>query len=153
MNDHKLILCPVDFSDPSQTALDYAESLARTLGAELVVLHVIEPVLYPVAYGLPASSPLLNVEEQARQGAERHLAPIVAAICGRGVTARFAVDSGTASLRIVSQAEDLGAGMIVMATHGLTGIKHMLLGSTTERVVRHSPCPVLTVKEGQTPLE
>ncbi|MCB9897684.1 MAG: universal stress protein [Planctomycetes bacterium] len=153
MTECKRILCPVDFSEPSNTALEYAESLARTLKAELVVLHVIEPVLYPVAYGLPASSPLLNVEEQARLGAEKHLAPIIEGIGKRGVEARSIVDTGTASLKIVQVAEQLEAGMVVMATHGLTGLKHMLLGSTTERVVRRCPCPVLTVKLGQHTLE
>lgn len=140
------ILCPVDFSDPNQLALDAAEDLARRLDADLIVAHVVEPVLYPVAYGVPAGSPMINIEEQAKKGALEALAPMVEDITSRGVKARALVVSGTASLRISELVDEQDVDMVVMATHGLTGLAHLLLGSTAERVVRRCPVPVLTVK-------
>ncbi|MBW2531847.1 MAG: universal stress protein [Deltaproteobacteria bacterium] len=139
------ILCPIDFSKPSDTALEHAEEIARKFGAELVVAHVVEPVLYPVAYGLPPVAPV-NYEESAKEAAEKALTPIVQAINERGVKARSLVESGTASMRICDLAEEEGFDLVVLATHGYTGLKHVLLGSTAERVVRHCTCPVLTVK-------
>lgn len=139
------ILCPIDFSKHSQVALEHAESIAAKFGAELIVAHIVEPVLYPVAYGLPPVAPV-NYEENAKESAAKALAPIVEGISGRGVAARALVDSGAASMRICDIAEEQGVSMVVVATHGYTGIRHVLLGSTAERVVRKCPCPVLTVK-------
>ena len=139
------ILCPVDFSDDSKAALNHAEELARRFSAELVVLHVVEPVLYPVAYGMPPVSPI-NFEETAKESAQKALEPLVRSIAERGVNARSLVDAGTASMRICELARTEGFDLVVLATHGYTGVKHMLLGSTAERVVRLCPCPVLTVK-------
>ena len=139
------ILCPVDFSKPSEAALAHAEEVARRFDAELVLLHVVEPMLYPVAYGLPPVAPV-NYEETAKSAAESALAPLIGPLVKRGVRARTLVDSGTASMRICDLAKEEGFDLIVLATHGYTGLKHVLLGSTAERVVRHSSCPVLTVK-------
>ena len=139
------ILCPIDFSKHSQVALQHAESIAAKFGAELIVAHVVEPVLYPVAYGLPPVAPV-NYEENAKESATKALAPLVEGVTGRGVKARSLVDSGTASMRICDIAEEEGVSMVVLATHGYTGIRHVLLGSTAERVVRKCCCPVLTVK-------
>jgi len=140
------ILCPIDFSDASRVALRHAEEFARCFSAELVVLHVVEPVLYPVAYGMPPVSPV-NFEETAKSSAGKALEPIAEELTGRGVKTSTLVDSGTASLRICDLARSEGFDLIVLATHGYTGIKHLLLGSTAERVVRGAPCPVLTVKQ------
>jgi nucleotide-binding universal stress UspA family protein len=139
------ILCPVDFSKPSDAALQHAEEVARKFEAELVVAHVVEPVLYPVAYGLPPVAPV-NYEENAKEAAEKALQPIVSGLNERGVKSRSLVESGTASMRICDLAEDEGFDLVVLSTHGYTGLKHVLLGSTAERVVRHCRCPVLTVK-------
>jgi nucleotide-binding universal stress UspA family protein len=139
------ILCPVDFSKPSEAALEHAEELARRFEADLVVLHVVEPVLYPVAYGLPPVAPV-NYEETAKTAAQAALGPLVEPLAGRGVRVRTLVDSGTASMRICDLARDESCDLVVLATHGYTGLKHVLLGSTAERVVRHCACPVLTVK-------
>lgn len=141
------ILCPVDFSDPSRAALTHAAALAKAFSAQVVVAHVVEPVLYPVAYGLPPVAPV-NYEENAKEAAEKALAPLVDELVKQGVDARSVVDSGTASLRICDLAETDGFDLVVIATHGYTGLKHALLGSTAERVVRHCRCPVLAVKSG-----
>lgn len=139
------ILCPIDFSDQSQAALDKAEGLAEAFGAELLVLHVVEPVLYPVAYGLAATA-AVDLAAEARKGAEQALGPVIEALKERGVSAAPLVAEGTASLRICELAEEREIDLVVMATHGLTGVRHLLIGSTAERVVRRCVCPVMTVK-------
>jgi nucleotide-binding universal stress UspA family protein len=142
------ILCPVDFSESSETALAHAAGLAERFDAELVVMHVVEPVLYPVAYGLPPVAPV-NYEETAKSAAESVLTPLVEPLARRGLRARTLVESGTASMRICDVAREQAFDLVVLATHGYTGLKHVLLGSTAERVVRHCDCPVLTVKAPQ----
>ena len=140
------ILCPVDFSDHSHAALSHAGQLARALGAELILLHVVEPVIYPVAYGLaPVGN--FNYEEEAKSAAQRKLEPVTGEFADSGLKATSLVTSGTPWLRICEVAEENDIDLIVTATHGLTGIKHVLLGSTAEQVVRHAKCPVLTVKK------
>lgn len=139
------ILCPIDFSDQSHAALEEAEGLARTFGAELLVLHVVEPVLYPVAYGLAATA-TIDLAAEARKGAEQALGPVVAALKERAIDAAPLVAEGTASMRICELADERDVDLVVMATHGLTGVRHLLIGSTAERVVRRCRCPVMTVK-------
>lgn len=139
------ILCPVDFSKPSEAALQHAEDLARKFGSELVVAHMVEPVIYPVAYGMPPVAPI-DYEDAARASAEKALAPIVARLTKAGIKASAAVDSGAASMRICEMVKEKNFDLVVLSTHGYTGLKHVLLGSTAERVVRHCSCPVLTVK-------
>jgi nucleotide-binding universal stress UspA family protein len=139
------ILCPIDFSSHANVALEHAEEIAKRFGAELLVAHVVEPVLYPVAYGLPPVAPV-NYEESARENAGKALAPLVEAINRRGGKARALVSTGLASVRICEMVTEEGADLVVLSTHGYTGLKHVLLGSTAERVVRSCPCPVLTVK-------
>ena len=137
------ILCPVDFSEHSQAALEHAADVARRFGAELTLVHVVEPVLYPVAYGLPPVS-AVDYESVARESAGKALEKLAA---GLGtLKAKIRVDSGAASQRICDLAKSDGYDLIVLATHGYTGLKHVLLGSTAERVVRHAPCAVLVVK-------
>ena len=141
----RTILCPIDFSDASNAALAHAEEFARRFDASLLVVHVVEPVMYPVAYGMPPVAPVA-FEEGARSSAGKALAPLVDGLVKRGVKARALVDSGTAATRICELAKEHAVQLIVLATHGYTGMKHMLLGSTAEKVVRLAPCAVLTVK-------
>ena len=139
------ILCPIDFSKPSEVALQHAEEIARTFGSELVVAHVVEPMIYPVAYGMPPVAPI-DYEDAARTSANTALQPIVSRLAKAGLRARALVDTGAASMRICDLVKEQGFDLVVLATHGYTGLKHVLLGSTAERVVRHCTCPVLTVK-------
>jgi len=139
------ILCPVDFSEHSKAALAHAEDVARKFGAELTLLHVVEPILYPVAYGLPPVSPV-DYEQVARDSAGKALAGLAAEVSARGQKAHVRVEAGAASQRICDLAKAEGYDLVVLATHGYTGLKHVLLGSTAERVVRFAPCAVLVVK-------
>src|SRR5262245_40923203 len=118
----RTILCPIDFSEHSHSALGHAEEVARRFEAQLIVVHIVEPVMYPVAYGLPPVAPVAY-EEGARAAAQKALDPLVGGLVKRGIKARGLVDAGTASARICELAKQEGADMIVLATHGYTGVK------------------------------
>jgi len=145
MITYRSILCPTDFSEHSDAALLRAEDLAERLAAELVLLHVVEPLLMPVEYGLP-SSVAVDYGDAATARAREHLEAAAHALRGRGLHVRTLVKSGLASEQIAEVVRSEPIDLVVLATHGYTGIKHALLGSTAERVVRTCPCAVLTVK-------
>lgn len=141
------ILAPIDFSDYSLKTLDYVTDLAKTLGAELVLLHVVEPVYYASPADLygPSANIAMLMEEQRRM-AQQHLDKLAERVREKGVSARTVLASGTAHQTIVDVARKEKTDLIVMATHGRTGLSHVLLGSVAERVVRAATCPVLTVR-------
>ncbi len=141
----KSILCATDFSEHSAEALARAEQAAVAFGAQLVVLHVVEPMIYPVSYGLPPVAPL-DYEGVARKGAEKALAALIEPIRQRGVTVRVQVETGHAASRICALAASLSADLVVVATHGRSGLGALLLGSTAQHVIRHCSVPVLTVR-------
>jgi nucleotide-binding universal stress UspA family protein len=134
------ILVPTDFSPSSDAALRLATALARDSQARIVIVHVAEPrPAYTVA-GVYASLPTGNeFQEENEQLAKT--APPDPAI---SVSRRFIV--GSPAEEIVRCANDLQADMIVMGTHGRTGVVRILLGSVAEAILRHATCPVLTVK-------
>jgi len=139
------ILCPTDFSEHSDAALLRAEDLARRLDASLVLLHVVEPLLVPVEYGLPPTV-VVGYEDAASGSAAQHLDAAAAALRAKGYRVRTLVRSGVASEQIAEVVRLERIDLVVLATHGYTGLKHVLMGSTAERVVRTCTCPVLTVK-------
>jgi universal stress protein A len=138
------ILCPVDFSDPSRRALDLAVELAQRLGSTLTVLHVYAPPGYVLPEGYMPAGPevLAEVELRTRESLE---AWQKIAQAGGAPTVDIATGIGPAAGEIVHQARTGGFDLIVVGTHGRTGLAHMVLGSTAERVVRLATCPVLTV--------
>jgi universal stress protein A len=143
----KRILVPVDFSSPSMHALDYAIDVARSLAAEVVVLFAVEPI-YSITPGdlyAPASELSALMQEQRRQGRDQ-LAKIEARLKKRRAKLRTVLADGLAYQVIVSVAEKLKTDLIVMATHGRTGLSHLFIGSVAEKVVRSAGCPVLTIR-------
>ncbi len=144
------ILVPIDFSEPSIDCLDYAERFARHFGAELVLLHVVEPTIYPADFGFGQVG-VPNIEEELRKHSEQELERLSKRV--QGVHARSFVRTGKPFLEIVQAAEEEKVDMIIIASHGHTGVEHILFGSTAEKVVRKAQCPVLTVRsvgdEGQ----
>ncbi|MEF8864331.1 MAG: universal stress protein [Salinibacter sp.] len=136
------ILVPVDFSDASLEALRHAKELALTYGAQITLLHAVEEVVYPSAYGVePANLPGPQVIDRV----EESLAELARTEIGyEHVVVQANV--GYAPSTILDYAETNEVDLVVIATHGRTGLERMLLGSVAERVVRRAPAPVFTVK-------
>jgi len=139
------ILVPLDFSKFSDKALDYALAFATQFHSRLVLLHVVEPVVYPENYvTVPAVSDDLHTG--LLKAADTRLAQTSQRLHGHKVEVETVTRLGRPFAEITEAATEYQASLIVLATHGYTGLKHVLLGSTAERVVRHAPCPVLTVR-------
>ena len=139
------ILAPTDFSDYSKKAISDAFELARTFGATLSLLHVIEPPPYPIE-GFAPSAVGADLLGDLEQQASTELAQVLPDAQEAKVEVTRAVAIGSPSQKIVETAEAEHVDLIVMATHGRTGLSHLLIGSVAERVVRTAPCPVLTIR-------
>jgi nucleotide-binding universal stress UspA family protein len=141
-----VIVVPTDLSDRSLTALDYAVGLADSYDARLKVVFVNEPGLKisDMAWvGIDERS----MSEQQLAEARRSIERVVLDRIPVDIPADAEVLHGEAVGRIIEYASDVNADLIVMATHGRTGLSHVLLGSVAEQVVRKAPCPVLTLKK------
>jgi nucleotide-binding universal stress UspA family protein len=134
------ILVALDFSAESHSALRYAVMLGKKFGSTLMLVHVVEPVLAPPDVILPE----LATERVASEASAelRELADEISDGCR---VVETAVRRGIAFFEIIEAANALGADLLVVGTHGRTGLKRALLGSTAEKVTRHAPCPVLVV--------
>lgn len=140
----KRILVPIDFSKTSIEALGQAENFAEKFGASLVLLHVVEKA--PFMADLQ-NVPLAMSDEQIADKANVELTLLGRRALKEKTSFEVQVRSGKAHQEITEAAKALGVDMIVISTHGYTGLKHTLLGSTAERVVRHAHCPVLVVRK------
>lgn len=139
------ILVPIDFSAHAKNALKYAVPLARQFRASLHLVYVVEPTVYPPDLGF-GQVVMAGVEEELRGKGERELRVLIDREIGDAVESSFAVRTGKPHQEILRAAAERNADLIVIATHGHTGVEHMLFGSTAERVVRNAPCPVLTIR-------
>jgi nucleotide-binding universal stress UspA family protein len=143
------ILVPVDLSEQSALVVDHAVALAEAYDASLDLLHVVEEAAFPTAYGMDPLSPT-HPDVQAR--AREALSALVDEGAETDVPIRSHILSGYAARDIVDFASEHAADLVVMATHGRTGLERFLIGSVTEKVVRSAPCPVFTVKSFGTSL-
>ncbi len=143
MSNVQTILVPLDFSDHSARAFEMAVALAKALGAKLELLHCyqLNPGVSPYGVVLPES-----FEREVRLVAARGLAQWRDKATADGVETNTKLSPMVPSLAIAETAAELGCDLVVMGTRGLSGIKHVLLGSVAERAIRTAPCPVLTVK-------
>ena len=141
----KKILVPVDFSECSKKALQYAMPLARQHQAALTLLYVVQPPSFVA--GEFAGLDYSRLEDNQSTGELQRLADLVAAEVRGKVPAETLVRTGMPVVEILEAAKVLPADLIVISTHGRTGLKHALLGSVAEDVVRRAPCPVLVVRE------
>ena len=147
----KRILVPVDFSQSSLVALDYAIDFAKPFDAEVVVLFVVEPVVYATPADLyGASADLGMVLKEQERGGREQLASLQKRLQSRYASLRTLMQTGTPYLVIAETARRQKADLIIMATHGRTGLSHLFLGSVAEKVVRTAACPVLTVPARKT---
>ena len=143
--DLKKILVPIDFSDMSKHAFQYALRFAEQFRCEIVLLHVVEPetVIAGTSLGVDVFAQL----EDDMTAAKAELAALAASSRDRLNSVASAVRSGHAPNEITKAAKDLDVDLIVIATHGYTSWRHLCISSTAERVVRTAPCPVLVVRE------
>jgi len=143
----KHILVPVDFSQCSLKALQYAVAFARQFKASITLLYVVQPYYLPGDFtgGLDYAA----LEKEIEENSARELASIAAKQVGKKAPWKVLLRMGRPVDQIIRLADELNADLIILATHGHTGLKHVVLGSTAENVVRHAPCPVLTVRVGE----
>jgi nucleotide-binding universal stress UspA family protein len=140
----KRILVPTDFGDPSADALAMAMGFAQLSGATLDLVHVAVEATYALPPPIDVASvpiDMRKVMERVEEGLGAEQARVRAA----GVACDSAMLIGRPDAEIVTRATDTHADLIIMGTHGRSGLAHALLGSVAERVVQHSPCPVLIV--------
>ena len=143
----RTILVPTDFSVHANKAVEAAIELAKTFSARIEVLHAYHLDIPVAAPGFPGGVVLPDgFYEEVRLNAERQVAETVSRVTAQGVSATGHVVADPAALAITEAAEQVNADLIVMGTRGLSGLKHVLLGSVAERTVRSAPCPVMTVK-------
>jgi nucleotide-binding universal stress UspA family protein len=141
------ILLPTDFSECGNYALSYTTWLARQFGASILCVHVIEPLVPAVGYtGMTEPLPIADITEQLEDSAERELPKLAECEECEGLEVEEMIVHGEAASEIVRVAKDQAVDLIVISSHGRTGLGRILFGSTAEAVVRHAPCPVLVVK-------
>ena len=141
------ILVPTDFSDPSDAALEYARALAARFGASLHLLHVVEPASVPGPLDADVFSGESGLtQEKLFEDAKARLAHRAASAGSSGLRVSTEIIVGRSARSIVDYAKARGMHLIVMGTHGRSGMAHLLMGSVAEKVVRNAPCPVLTVR-------
>jgi len=142
------VLVPTDFSDFSKLAIQYGLSFCREYGAKMILLHVLEDPFYPAtgaSFGFDMSDFFTRMEAESRERLEEIVTPEMA----KGIDIERVLVRGTPFLEIIREAKERRVDMIVVATHGRSGLAHVLMGSVTEKIVRKAPCPVLVVREAQ----
>ncbi len=139
------IVVPVDFSEHAKLALLYATEFAAAYHARLHLLHVVDEVIYPDFYPpvVPSGG---SITEELRDQSLQRMRSLLTDIEHTQTNKEVHVRAGRAAPEIASFTAELAADLVVIASHGLTGISHMLLGSVTEQLIRRAHCPVLTVK-------
>ena len=140
------IVFATDFSPASEPAFRKAIELARKEGAELIVAHVFEPPVSLSHSGIADDFIEAQSEDTIRKDVEKQLEPVLAMARAEGVRVRGEILAGPAPKRLVELAEKNGAALLVLGTHGRTGLKKLVIGSIANQVVATAPCPVLTVR-------
>lgn len=144
------IVAPTDFSQASALALDAAALLAKQFGAEVHLLYVYDPTLLSPLYVVPGAAALAAPTQEPREFEEGVLRELKRLrderLAGVGKVELVIKQHTSAAEGIVAYAGEASADLIVLSTHGRTGLSHLLIGSVAERVVRHAPCPVLTMR-------
>ena len=142
----KKVLVPIDFSDYSKSALKYAVNFVKQFNAELILIYVVEPVIYPPDFSMgQIAIPSVDLEMDKR--AVEELTKLAKKEIPCEVKVNSIVKTGKPFIEIIETAAEENVDLIIIATHGHTGVEHILFGSTAEKVVRKAPCPVLTLRE------
>ena len=141
----KSILFPTDFSNGARAAMDHAISLARDYKAKLILLYVVQDISIAEWY-IPSSLSATELVEDMQKSAWQEMNKWAEEVSSKVGDVEKLIVRGAPFVEIIKTAREKKADMIVIGTHGRTGIDHILFGSTAEKVVRKAPCPVLTVR-------
>jgi len=142
----KKVLVPIDFSDYSKSALKYAVNFAKTFNAEIILVYVVEPVIYPPDFSMgQIAMPSITTEWDDR--ARDELQKLAKSEINEIANVKTIIKTGKPFVEIIETAKEENIDLIIIATHGHSGVEHILFGSTAEKVVRKAPCPVLTLRE------
>ena len=139
------ILVPTDFSPGFEIAFNYAIGIAKSMKSKLHIVHVIEPAVYPTDKGFSPVA-FVDLEKELEANAKTELNKIKEKLSSEGIDFKIELLYGKPSQQIIDYAEANGTELICIATHGRSGFEHLLFGSTTEKVLRKSKCPVLAVR-------
>lgn len=140
------VLVPIDFSDYSKSALKYAVNFVKHFEAQLFLVYVVEPVIYPPDFSMgQIAIPSVDLEMDKR--AIDELNKLAEQEIPAEIKVKSIVKTGKPFIEIIETASEENVDLIIIATHGHTGMEHILFGSTAEKVVRKAPCPVLTLRE------
>jgi nucleotide-binding universal stress UspA family protein len=142
----KKILVPIDFSDYSKTALKYSANYAKQFGADLILIYVVEPIIYPPDFSMGQLA-LPNVNLELDKRASEELQKLAQNEIDKSIKVKTLVKTGKPFVEIIDVAQNEDVDLIIIATHGHSGMEHILFGSTADKVVRKAPCPVLTIRE------
>jgi nucleotide-binding universal stress UspA family protein len=141
----KRILVPIDFSEHSKNALRYAINFAKIFQSKLHLIYVLEPVIYPADFSMgQIAFPSMDVELDSR--AKEELDKLAEREVGPQVPYETIVKTGKPFVEINESAAELNIDLIIIASHGESGVEQILFGSTAEKVVRKAPCPVLSLR-------
>lgn len=142
----KKVLVPIDFSDYSKSALKYAVNFAKSFNADIILIYVVEPVIYPPDFSMgQIAMPSINTEWDDR--AKDELQKLAKSEIAEIANVKTIIKTGKPFVEIIETAKEENIDLIIIATHGHSGVEHILFGSTAEKVVRKAPCPVLTLRE------
>jgi len=142
----KKILVPIDFSDYSKSALKYAVNFAKSFNADMTLIYVVEPIVYPPDFSMgQIAIPTVSTEWDERACEE--LDKLAKTQIPADVKVKTIIKTGKPFVEIIETATEENIDLIIIATHGHSGVEHILFGSTAEKVVRKAPCPVLTLRE------
>lgn len=140
------ILIPIDFSNYSKKALQYSVNFAKQFNAELVLVYVIEPMIYPADLSM-GQMVIPQADVDLSEKSKTDLTELARKEIGEHLKFSILIKTGKPFMEIIETAKEVDSDLIIMATHGHTGVEHLLFGSTAEKVVRKAPCPVLTIRE------
>lgn len=142
----KKVLVPIDFSDYSKSALRYAVNFAKSFNAEILLIYVVEPIIYPPDFSMgQIAMPTINTDWDNR--AKEELDKLAKNEITNNGNVKTIIKTGKPFAEIIETAKEEDIDLIIISTHGHSGVEYILFGSTAEKVVRKAPCPVLTLRE------